>query len=449
MVQAQFAQLGTPLQNGMATPLQVCGDGQATFIIAGMKASATYAIALEDTQVGASGNLVTFTTGAIPKSVLSVLPALTPSGLSTAPEKVFLESFIVNDILPVAYDSTGAVIWYNYPPAIGGINQLMRPLPGGYLMMAQQNGVIQEIDLLGNVLRETNVAHVGEQLSAPPFSTLTEGVRRLADFNHDAYPLPDGSIATLSVIEALANQGDGVTDVLGDAIVVLDSNWQVSWVWNSFTHLDIRRKATQNDMCASFTVGCPELRFVPQGTNANDWTHANALTTTDDGNLLLSLRNQDWILKIDYASRSGNILWRFGAGGDFTASGDASEQVLFPSHQHDASLHGSKLMIFDNANATYQQFGGSRGLVWNINEAARTAYLYIDARMGTYSGIVGSARTLMNGNLYFLSGFVNPSYSQSIEFSNGAPYAKPLLSFTATNSAYRSFRMTDLYTPSY
>jgi hypothetical protein len=277
---------------------------------------------------------------------------------------------------------------------------------------------------------------------------LTAGVSRLADFDHEGFQLPDGSIGTLSIIENLTEQGGSVADVLGSAIIVLDANWQVSWAWNPFVHLDINREATLGDTCVSYAVGCPLLTLVPPGVAANDWMHANALTTTDDGNLLLSIRDQDWIAKIDYAGRTGNILWRFGADGDFTASGDSSEPVLFPSHQHDASLAGTTLMLFDNANATNAELGGSRGEVWTIDETAMTAHLDIDARMNTYSSVVGSARTLQNGNLYFLSGYINNgAYSQSVEFTSNTPYASPAQTFTATAPAYRSFRMTDLYSP--
>ena len=446
-VRAQFAPLGTGLASGMTTPPQTCTGTDATFIVAGMKASTTYVIIPQNSQGTAIAGQVTFTTGAIPASVLPLLPTVTPSGPTTAPEQVFLESYISPNILPVAYDAGGNVIWYNYPPALGGIDQLMRALPGGYLILAQQNGVIQEIDLLGNVLRETNITRVGEQLTGAPWNIVVPGTSRVADFDHEGFPLPDGSIATISIIENLANQGDGIVDVLGSAIVVLGTNWQVTWAWNPFTHLDITRKATLNDTCASFQVGCPLLELVPAGTQANDWMHANAVSTTSDGNLLLSIRDQDWVVKIDYAGGTGDILWRFGADGDFTATGDPSEPVLFPSHQHDASLSGTTLMLFDNANATNGELGGSRGEVWTINETAKTAKLNTDARMNTYSSVVGSARTLMNGNLYFLSGFINGTYSQSIEFTNNSPYATPAVTFTASSPSYRSFRMTDLYSP--
>jgi hypothetical protein len=70
----------------------------------------------------------------------------------------------------------------------------------------------------------------------------------------------------------------GVTPVLGDALVDLDTNLQPVWVWNSFDHLDVNRH--------------PYL--------FPDWTHSNAIAySADDGNLLLSIRHQNWVIKID------------------------------------------------------------------------------------------------------------------------------------------------------
>jgi hypothetical protein len=39
----------------------------------------------------------------------------------------------------------------------------------------------------------------------------------------------------------------------------------------------------------------------------------------DDGNLILSVRHQDWVIKIDYrgGSGDGHMIWRLGQNGDF------------------------------------------------------------------------------------------------------------------------------------
>jgi hypothetical protein len=55
-----------------------------------------------------------------------------------------------------------------------------------------------------------------------------------------------------------------------------------------------------------------------------DWTHSNDMVySSDDHNLLLSIRHQNWIIKIDFddGHGSGNVLWRLGEGGDFKLVG--------------------------------------------------------------------------------------------------------------------------------
>lgn len=71
----------------------------------------------------------------------------------------------------------------------------------------------------------------------------------------------------------------GTTNLLGDVIVDLDTNLQPVWVWDSFDHLDVNR----------YPVNFP------------DWTHTNAVIySKDDGNILISMRHQSWVLKVDY-----------------------------------------------------------------------------------------------------------------------------------------------------
>ena len=55
-----------------------------------------------------------------------------------------------------------------------------------------------------------------------------------------------------------------------------------------------------------------------------DWTHSNdMLYSSDDHNLLLSMRHQNWIIKIEFldGKGSGKVMWRLGEGGDFRLVG--------------------------------------------------------------------------------------------------------------------------------
>ena len=64
-----------------------------------------------------------------------------------------------------------------------------------------------------------------------------------------------------------------------------------------------------------------------------DWTHSNALSYTADGNLLLSVRHQSWIVKIDYSNGSGLGIswWKLGDEGDFTLLGGDRSQWFYPN----------------------------------------------------------------------------------------------------------------------
>ena len=117
------------------------------------------------------------------------------------------------------------------------------------------------------------------------------------------------------------------TTVTGDVIIDLDQNHKPVWLWNEFDHLDVNRQP----------MGFP------------DWTHTNAVIySADDGNLIISIRHQNWLVKIDYANGTGagDILWKLGYQGDFTLVGGtdptdwfyAQHGPSFATHKHDRDI---------------------------------------------------------------------------------------------------------------
>ena len=203
--------------------------------------------------------------------------------------------------------------------------------------------------------------------------------------------------------------------------------------------------------------GCATpLRYADQaGGTAKDWLHSNAVSySPDDGNLLLSIRHQDWILKLDYRDGQGNgdILWRLGHDGDFTLAG-ANPGETFPwfSHQHSIEmLPDGRLLTFDNGNTRCNDQGEechSRGQVYQLDETNRVATRLVDADMGNYSAALGWAQLLPNGNLSFVSGFQQdpaPAFAQVEEFD---PSGIAILSVVESRPAqlYRAYRLTTLY----
>jgi hypothetical protein len=210
----------------------------------------------------------------------------------------------------------------------------------------------------------------------------------------------------------------GVTSVLGDAVIDLDQNYKPVWSWSSFDHLEVNRH--------------PML--------FPDWTHANTIAySPDDSNIVLSLRNQSWIIKIKYSNGqgSGDVVWRLGYQGDFTLLGSTTPADWFFA-QHDANFfHGKdsrdlQLALFDNGNNRFPDFSRnicpsaagdvqypwmtffgrhvpdcySRPAVFAVNEAERTARL-LWSQVVPYSYWGGVTTETQTSNMFF--DVTNPS----------------------------------------
>ena len=152
-----------------------------------------------------------------------------------------------------------------------------------------------EIDLAGDTLRETNINAINAELAAM-------GQPPIVDFNHDAELLPNGDMAVLATTSKTINVNGTPTMYNGEMVLVLDQNLQVSWAWDPFNWL--------------YTSRLPTV-----GEGPSDWLHANSIAwSPEDGDLMVSLRAQDWVIKIDYANGTGDghIVWTLGQGGNFT-----------------------------------------------------------------------------------------------------------------------------------
>jgi hypothetical protein len=445
-MRALFAQTGSP--RTQQTPRQAC-DGRSTmnFYLAGMRAASTYRVwhTIEAGGALLDGPTLSFTTGAVTVQ----LPAAAPLSTPVPDYSGILWQAALNG-RAFATDLNGNVLWYG--PS--GFSLATRLVPGGNAIAIYEAGskgpaeqYFREFDLAGATVAETNAGRVSEQLMAM-------GARPITSFHHEAIRLADGRYLLLAGTEQLMDdvQDPGTVNVLGDTIVVLDSNLQVIWYWDSFDHMDPSRKAILNETCA-YPASLACSTFYEAGS-ANDWLHGNSLQLTPDGNILYSARHQDWVIKIDFQNGlgTGDILWRLGAGGDFTLV-DGDESLWF-SHQHDPQLmpDGATLVLFDNGNTRINRssdHGTSRGQVWRIDEGTRTVALLVNADLKGNSSALGSGQALANGNYHFDAGFiVNPStrqmYTQALEVD---PSGNIFWGMQITGQQYRSYRLDDLYTP--
>jgi arylsulfate sulfotransferase len=317
-------QFGTTTGYGLntwqvATPSANGGDIQ--IYVAGMLGQTQYHMRAQVTlNDGATYNDTDHTcmTGVPPPtSAISVSPS---SGATPQPGIEMWNTLLpAGDTQAFASDLNGNVIWtYTYPHTTADIIQGIQLLPNGNLLMvvsylssltkAQNPGVInevREVDLAGNTVNSLSMDTLNQKLAAGNFLDAQGNPYLLGSFHHDVLPLPNGHLVVLATITRKFNNlsgTTGTTSVIGDALVDVDQNFNPDWAWNTFDHLDINRRPM----------------------NFPDWTHSNGmLYSSDDHNLLLSMRHQNWIIKINFldGKGSGDVMWHLGEGGDFKLTG--------------------------------------------------------------------------------------------------------------------------------
>ncbi len=481
---------------------QACDSATSmNFYIAGMYPSSQNTMEWQtlDSQghVLNAGQPLSFTTGAIPANVALPSPIFVPSTSPnlTPPEKsypILLHSFTPGfgtNYVIAATDAAGKYIWYspmeisNAPRTeVGGLffsNQNGDPSPTIPDPYAEQ---IQEMDLVGDLVWNTNAEIVSEQLAAV-------GKPPVTGFSHELRRLPGGDLLTIGSEEQLiANSNQcgstggvpNTCDVLGDEVIVLDKNLQVKWAWDAFSqgaytsstgvHQLVDQPAVLGEVCKQGGNGCPPFYLAPI---ANDWMHSNTVSLAADGNIVLAVRHLDWVIKLNYGNGAGDghIMWRMGPNGDFTLTTinthGTDDLTTFPwfSHAHDAefafgdqSIGGLQIFAaYDNGNtrrAKVNPNADSRGQIYAVNEPGLTANLNINVDLGVYSMALGTAQILPDGNLWFQSGAVGAAqgkqpYVLETEADQSANVLF-LLQVGEPNSTqhaleYRCFRMPSLY----
>jgi hypothetical protein len=454
MVHVEFAVASDDPSWRSTNELPSVPSRSTNFLVAGMLPSTTYEMRHVFSD-GTGSAPQFFTTGALPATL--TFPTLTVKqppgpGSDSAQDMIFhqIGGAAQNVPRPFVTDLQGRVEWY-YDPSSSGltpVNAAQSLVPGGTVLLQGTDGyaplpgsrnVLREIDLAGNPLRETNVAAVNAQLTAL-------GHDIIYSFTHDVQRLPNGQTAVIGITERTVNINGTPTDYVGMMLIVLNADLQVTWAWDAFDHLDVGRGPVLGEVVQP---GSPEPSAAVPRLPAVDWLHINAVSWSPaDGNLVLSIRHQDWVVKIDYrgGEGDGHVIWRLGQDGDFTVS--STDPNPWFSHQHNAHyIDDSTLILFDNGNTrrASDPNGHSRGQVWKLDEETMTATLVFNADLGNYSVRVGSAQALPNGNYTFTSGAQGEPpnlFGQSIEVRPDGTKAYVL---QVDMVLYRSFRMRTLY----
>lgn len=433
--------------------------GKSTNVyIAGMLPNTTYEMRHVFSD-GTGSAPILFTTGSIPANL--TLPTFTVAQ-APGPESDLDQDMVFHSLVftgpdassnshPIATDLSGRVEWYYdaLQSGLGITNMLVAStLPGGTVIgmgndrdsVRNNRNVLREIDLAGNPVRETNLAAVNAQLAALGFETVY-------GFHHEVKRLPDGSLAVLAYPERTVLINGVPTNYIGELLVVLDQDFQVKWAWDAFDHLDVNRGPVLGEITRP-GPGQGPTSVVPV-LPAVDWLHVNAVSLSADGNLILSIRHQDWVIKIDYSNGAGDghVIWRLGNGGDFTVN--STDPNPWFSHQHNAHfVDDHTLILFDNGNTrrASDPAANSRGQVWTLDEQTMTATLVVNADLGSYSAALGAAERLSNGNFSFTLGTDGPEPvkppAHTVEVT---PNGAKVYDLMVNKPEYRSYRMRTLY----
>ena len=434
--------------------------GRVTILVAGMLPNTTYHMQARAQLVNTSyakDTDHTFTTGA-PEFQPS-LAATTIAGMTTQSgvEQMSISNGVYFSL--AVSDLAGNILWsYALPGDTGTYNiegaklmvngdflvtigegsgySLTNPVPAPGAITA-----IREIDLAGNTVQELTVATLTQKLQAAGYPII------LQQFHHDITPLANGHWLVLSnTMKTFTNLTGypGQTTVLGDVIIDLDPNLNPVWVWNEFDHLDINRHPW----------------------NFPDWTHTNAvLYSPTDGDLIVSMRHQNWVVKVDYANGagSGNILWHLGEGGDFTLLNgtdptDWNYAQHFPSFFSANTAGVFSLGLMDNGDDREFPTGvvcNTSGQppcvyttipVFQLDETKKTATLTFHQILPTslYSFFGGNTELLANGDIEYDLAGTNTTTADIFEVT---PTSTPqtVWHMHSAYNAYRGYRIPSLY----
>jgi hypothetical protein len=444
--------------------------GTVSIFVAGMQGSTAYHMqaAVQFTN-GISAKDVdhTFTTQAVPANMQPKLTVTTTAGMTPQPGVEVLELLGGAPSEVAVTDLAGNILWTYANPGTGSNSiQGAKLLPNGDFLLgigpistSPLNGVpngaiteIREVNLAGGTVREITLGDLNELMAK---ATCAECKVTLATFHHDVVPLPNGHWLVLAntTMQLSPNtkpplNNAPATTVLGDVIVDLDTNLQPVWAWNEFNHLDPNRHPYQFP----------------------DWTHTNAVVySKDDGNILVSMRQQNWVVKVDYqdGKGSGAVLWRLGQGGNFTLKNGTDPNDWEYAQHYPAFISSNTTGVFSLGvmdNGDDRTFGTGTGCiapgnpgclyssipVYQIDENAKTATLTFHQIVPApqYSFFGGSVDLLANGNIEYdlcgLNGVIaGGSYIYEVT-PQSTPQTVWTMQVTGTN-AYRGVRMPSLY----
>ncbi len=462
-------QFGLDTNYGLMTwtqPVPTAG-GAVSLFVAGMQASTQYHMrGVVQFADGATFNDTdqTFTTGPLPSGVFPVITVTTAPGMTPQAGVELVDTVSIGDGNQNAFvtDLAGNVIWHLSTPLHTGPNPIKLVANGHFLInfSGQPDGTestMEEVDLGNNVIWHMSAAQLNTALST---ATCAGCNITIIGTHHDFVSLPNGHLIVIGSTQQVVSDG---TTATGDVIIDLGDMENISgtnpdhipqpvWLWNEFDNLDTNRRPYMYP----------------------DWTHTNAiLYSATDGNLIISIRHQNWLVKMDYSNGmgDGHVIWKLGYQGDFAlldsagAPDDNGSDWFFAQHGPSFTTTNTagnfSLILFDNGDdrGVTTVVGGTCGVsgqpacystvpLFNIDETSMSATLAMNPTTPDYSFFGGNAEILANGNVEYDECAALPlpgSMGRIFEAPQSTP-TQPVWQMQLTGQdTYRGFRMPSLY----
>jgi arylsulfate sulfotransferase len=395
------------------------------------------------------------------------LPAGFPSIAATVSDPESMEPGItlfnltqLSTSMIVAVNERGEVIWY-YRHSLPGLTDIKR-LRNGHLIFTDAQGAA-EIDMLGNLYQRWNSANLNRNV--PAFGTPLY----IDNLHHEIYETTRGTFLTLSTeVREFSDYPTSETDfhaptapadVVGDVVIDFDTDGRILQRWSLFDVLD------------PYRIGYDSLTgiwnqiysSIPEGTR--DWSHANAvIEDASDDSIIVSLRHQDAIIKID--RQTGRLKWILGSPDGWGSSWapyllTPLGTLQWPYHQHAPMITPQgTILLFDNGNKRHRPTEDlpdrdfSRAVEYAIDEKAmQVAEVWSYGDRGEesfYSSALGDANFLpLKQNVLITDGFritqgiPDSRWARIIEVTHTIPAQKvfELIVRDAPGSNYAGWRI--------
>jgi hypothetical protein len=341
------------------------------------------------------------------------LPLITTTQIlsGTAPGYIFLSTFNWQVATPYSFllivDDAGEPVFYQRSTSLKTTMDFSKQ-SNGYL--TYYDSADRRYHVLDTTYAEIESYAAGNGYSTDP---------------HEFQMLPNGNVLLMSYapvtmdLTAYGGQANAIVTEL--VIQEQDPQHNVVFQWRSSEHIPV------SDTTVSLL-----------GPGPIDYIHGNAIEVDSDGNLLVSARHTDEIIKIN--RQTGAVIWRLGGQANQFEFLDASPRFY---HQHDIRrLPNGNLLLFDNWNAPTQAASSfSRAMEYQVSEISKTVRLIKEFRNtpDTFTMAMGSAQRFANGNTGIGWGSTRPLYS---EFNAAGAklfeltMAAPLVSYRARRAVW-------------